>query len=40
MPFSQTLAGDAYHFVCCLELETRADVAPLRAWFQNCFPAR
>jgi LysR family glycine cleavage system transcriptional activator len=39
-PFLQTLAGDSYHFICCLGLETRADVVALRAWFQNCLPAR
>ncbi|MFQ6162327.1 LysR substrate-binding domain-containing protein [Sinorhizobium meliloti] len=38
-PFSQTLAGDAYHFACALGLEQRNDIAALRTWFQNCFSA-
>jgi LysR family glycine cleavage system transcriptional activator len=33
-PFSQTLAGDAYHFACASGLEQRADMAALRAWFR------
>ncbi len=35
-PFSQALAGDAYHFACATGLETRADIAALRVWFQTC----
>lgn len=34
-PFPQVLAGDAYHFACAIGLETRADIAALRAWFQD-----
>jgi LysR family glycine cleavage system transcriptional activator len=40
VPFSQMLAGDAYHFVCSPELETRADIMALRTWFQSCLAAR
>lgn len=36
-PFSQTLAGDAYHFACATGLEQRADIVALRTWFQTCF---
>lgn len=36
-PFTQTLAGDAYHFACAEELEQRADIVALRQWFQSCF---
>ncbi|RVK42787.1 LysR substrate-binding domain-containing protein [Sinorhizobium meliloti] len=38
-PFTQSLAGDAYHFACALGLEQRTDIAALRMWFQNCFSA-
>lgn len=34
-PFPQALAGDAYHFACAIGLEARADIAALRAWFQD-----
>ncbi|GAB4071840.1 LysR family transcriptional regulator [Ancylobacter sonchi] len=36
-PFSQTLAGDAYHFACATGLEQRPDIAALRSWFQSGF---
>ncbi len=36
-PFSQTLAGDTYHFSCAMGLEQRADIVALRTWFQNAF---
>ena len=39
-PFSQTLAGDAYHFACSPGLEARADIVALRTWFQSCLSAR
>lgn len=32
-PFSQTLEGDSYHFVCAEEVATRADIDSLRKWF-------
>jgi LysR family glycine cleavage system transcriptional activator len=32
-PFSVSLPGDAYHFVCAEGLESRADLSSLRAWF-------
>lgn len=32
-PFSVTLPGDAYHFVCAEGLQERADIARLRQWF-------
>lgn len=32
-PFSVSLPGDAYHFVCAEGLENRADISSLRAWF-------
>lgn len=36
-PFMQTLAGDAYHFVCASGLEQRQDIIALRTWLQGCF---
>ncbi|MQA23039.1 LysR substrate-binding domain-containing protein [Rugamonas rivuli] len=39
MPFEQTLAGDAYHFVCAPELDSRADVVRLRDWFLETMDA-
>ncbi|OBZ94181.1 LysR family transcriptional regulator [Pararhizobium polonicum] len=38
-PFTQTLAGDAYHFACATGLEQRPEMAALRRWFQDCFSA-
>lgn len=38
-PFSQSLAGDAYHFACATGLEQRANIVALRTWFQTCFSA-
>lgn len=32
-PFTVSLPGDAYHFVCAEGVEDRADIASLRAWF-------
>lgn len=32
-PFSVSLPGEAYHFVCAEGLEDRADISSLRAWF-------
>ncbi|PUB38079.1 LysR substrate-binding domain-containing protein [Pseudomonas sp. GV047] len=34
-PFSEQLAGDAYHFVCAVGVEMRADIATIREWFQT-----
>jgi LysR family glycine cleavage system transcriptional activator len=39
-PYDQSLAGDAYHFVCAAALEHRADIVALRTWFQARFPAQ
>lgn len=38
-PFSEELAGDAYHFACAIGLETRADIVALREWFQRSLRA-
>ncbi|WP_421358469.1 LysR substrate-binding domain-containing protein [Agrobacterium rosae] len=38
-PFTQSLSGDAYHFVCAAEMGHRADIAALRTWFQASFSA-
>ncbi|YCI06535.1 LysR substrate-binding domain-containing protein (plasmid) [Ensifer sp. D2-11] len=39
VPFSQSLAGDAYHFACALGLEQRSDIAALRMWFKTSLSA-
>lgn len=39
-PFSEQLAGDAYHFVCAVGVETLADIASLREWFQTNLGSR
>jgi LysR family glycine cleavage system transcriptional activator len=34
-PFTETLRGAAYHFVCAPEVHARADVSALKEWFQR-----
>ena len=34
-PFAPVLRGETYHFACAPELQTRPDVAALRAWLQG-----
>jgi LysR family glycine cleavage system transcriptional activator len=34
-PFAEVLRGETYHFVCAPGLDSRAEVAALRGWFQR-----
>jgi LysR family glycine cleavage system transcriptional activator len=39
-PLGPTLDGDAYHFCCARESESRTDIAGLRTWFQETLATR
>ncbi len=38
-PFAPVLRGETYHFACAPELQTRADMVALRAWFLRMMSA-